>query len=87
MFMSGVWIGMGLIRVSLRRILQVPIVGRSVCTVVVAGPAMRGSAVRRSVSTSLQISVATASGFAWLSPSNDIFTKERGSRFLYFSSH
>ena len=67
---------MVLIRVSLRQILQVPIVGRTVCTVVVVGTAVRGSAVRRAVSSSLPTSTSTASGFAWLSPSNDIFTKK-----------
>ena len=82
--MNGVRIGMVLFRVPLRRILLVPIVGRIVCSVVVAGTAMRGAAVRRSVATSLRISVTTISGFAWLSPSNDIFTKEKGSRFFVF---
>ena len=76
MYMNGVRIGMVLIRVLLRRILRVPIVGRAVCTVVVAGPALRGAAVCRSVAASLRITVASASGFAWLSPSNDIFTKK-----------
>ena len=85
--MNGVRIGMVLIRVLLRRILRVPIVGRAVWSVVVAGTTLRGTAVCRTVAASLRFTVAMTSGFAWLSPSNDIFTKERGSRFLYFSSH
>ncbi len=76
MYMNGVRIGMVLIRVLLRRILRVPIVGRAVCTVVVAGSTLRGSAVCRTVPATLQDTVATASGFAWLSPSNDIFTQK-----------
>ena len=71
--MSSVRIGMVLIRVPLRRILLVPIVGRTVWTVVVAGAAV---AVCRAVTAALRIAVATSSGFAWLSPSNDIFTKK-----------
>ena len=76
MYMNGVRIGMVLIRVLLRRILRVPIVGRAVCAVVVAGSTMRGPAVCRTVTATLQIPVAPASGFAWLSPSNDIFTQK-----------
>ena len=67
---------MVLIRVPLRRILQVPIVGRFVCTVVVAGPALRGTAGRRTVAAAFRISLTTTSGFVWFSPSNDIFTQK-----------
>ena len=73
MYMNGVMIGMVLFRVPLRRILLVPIVGRAVCSVVVAGTAMRGTAVCRSVTAPLQIAVATTSGFAWLSLFTDKF--------------
>ena len=76
MYMNGVRIGMVLIRVLLRRILRVPIVGRAVCTVVVAGATVRGSAVCRAVTSTLSFTVAMPSGFAWLSPSNDIFTQK-----------
>ena len=76
MYMNGVRIGMVLIRVLLRRILLVLIVGRAVCAVVVAGSAMRGAAVCRTVTTSLRMTVTSTSGFAWLSPSNDIFTQK-----------
>ena len=67
---------MVLIRVPLRRILQVPIVGGVVCAVVVAATTMRGAAVRRTVTAGFRIALTTTSGFAWLSPSNDIFTKK-----------
>ena len=50
--------------------------GRTVCTVVVAGTTMRGAVVRRAVSTSLQTAVITTLGFAWFFPSSDIFSEK-----------
>lgn len=71
--MNGVWIGRALILVLLRRILQVLLVVRTVCAVVVVGATVLGAAVRLTVPAALPTTVATASGFAWFSPSNAIY--------------
>ena len=55
--------------------------GRTMCTVVVAGATMRSFAVRRTVAASLQATVAVSLGSAWFSPSNDIFSEKNISSF------
>ena len=75
MFGNGVKIGMALMKAHPRRILQVLQVGRAVCAVVVAGSMIRGIVVRRSVTSSLQATVATSSGYDWFFPSDDIFSE------------
>ena len=55
--------------------------GRTVCTVVVAGTTMRGAVVRRTVTAMLQTTASTTLGSAWFSPSNDIFSEKTISSF------
>ena len=84
---SGVKIGMATTVVLLRPILLVLTVGLTACTVEVAGAALPGTVACHAVAAARLSTAAATLGSAWSSPSNDIFTKERGSRFLYFSSH
>ena len=59
MFGSGAKIGMIAIVALLRPILQVQLVGRTVCTVVAVGTFQPGSVVLRAVTTALLASAAS----------------------------
>ena len=73
MFWSGVKIGMVSIVVLLKPILLVPLVGRTVWTVVAIGAVRPGAVVLRAVTSTLLTTAPTVVGFAWFSPSNDFF--------------
>ena len=84
MFGSGAKIGMIAIVALLRPILQVQLVGRTVCAVVAVGSIQPGSVVLRAVKTALLTTATTVWGFAWFSPSNDFFFRPKESHLIRY---
>lgn len=83
MFGSGVKTGMVAIVVLLRPILLVPLVGRTVCSVVAVGTIQPGTVGLRAV-TILLLTAIAAGGFAWFSPSNDFFFRPKKSHLIRY---
>ena len=73
MFVSGVKTGLVAIVALLRPTLLVPLVGRTVWTVVPVGAILPGAVVLRTVAATLLTTATAVVGFAWFSPSNDFF--------------
>lgn len=83
MFGSGVKTGKVAIVALLRPTLQVQLVGRTVCAVVVVVSFQPGTVVLRAVTILLLTAIATG-GFAWFFPSNDFFFRPKKSHLIRY---